>query len=82
MNLRDYIASIGTRAFSEKFNFEIRTVESWRSGRRIPNRAAAARIVDNSPVTWEGIYRPGGERTAARGMRPTLKVRAGRSRPH
>jgi hypothetical protein len=78
MNLSDYIASIGTRKFAESFNVPIRTAEAWRSGRRTPNRHKAMQIVDRSPVTWEGIYRPGGERTAARGMRPTLKTRAGR----
>lgn len=77
MNLKDYIASLGTRVFAERLNFEVRTVESWRSGRRTPNRAASAKIVDNTPVTWEGIYRPGGEisERGARGLRPTLRGR-------
>lgn len=73
MNLTDYIASLGTRNFAELFKVPVRTAEGWRSGRRVPNRFKANEIVERSPVTWEGIYRPGGERRTARGMRPTLK---------
>jgi hypothetical protein len=75
MNLSDYIASVGTAKFAKQFKVSPRTAEAWRSGRRRPMPAKASEIVDVTPVTWEGIYRPGGEDRAPRGLRPVVRSR-------
>lgn len=64
MNLTDYIGSIGTRKFAERHELSFRTAEAYRQGRRKPRPELAEAIIRTSPVTWEGIYRPGGESRA------------------
>jgi hypothetical protein len=58
MRLPDYIDKIGTKEFAEKFGVTERAAISYRQGTRRPRPEIAQRIVDNSPVTWEGIYSP------------------------
>lgn len=67
MNLPDYIEKIGLKEFAEKFGITERAARAYKERRRRPRPEVAQRIVDNSPVTWEGIYAPehsGRSRTA------------------
>ena len=55
-NLPDYIRGIGIKAFAEKFGVSERAALAYQYGSRSPRKALAKRIVDESSVTWEGIY--------------------------
>ena len=69
MKLADYIAKIGDQAFAEKFGITERAALSYRLRQRRPKPELAARIVQETPVTWKGIYvmpaRPGEDQTGA-----------------
>lgn len=56
MNLSAYIRQIGVPAFAKKFRVSERAALSWQYGARRPRPNIAKRIVDNSPVTWDGIH--------------------------
>jgi hypothetical protein len=56
MELREYIKLIGVRDFARKFGITERAAIAYRQRARRPRPAVAQRIVDDSPVTWEGIY--------------------------
>ncbi len=56
MKLTDYIAKIGDEAFAEKFGITRRAALSYRLRERRPKPELAARIVQETPVTWKGIY--------------------------
>ena len=58
MNLPEYIRSIGIRAFCERFDITERAAIAYRHRARRPRPEVAQRIVEGSPVTWEGIYAP------------------------
>lgn len=58
VNLPDYIKQIGTKEFAEKFGITERAAVSYQQRVRRPRPAVAQRIINNSPVTWEGIYSP------------------------
>lgn len=58
MKLPDYIRRIGTKEFAEKFGVTERAAIAYQDRTRRPRPEIAKRIVDNSPVTWEGIYSP------------------------
>lgn len=58
MRLPDYIRQIGTREFADKFGVTERAAIAYQRGTRRPRPEVAQRIVDGSPVTWEGIYSP------------------------
>jgi hypothetical protein len=58
MDLPEYIKKMGVKAFSVKFNVSERAALAWQYRTRRPRPEVAQEIVDNSPVTWEGIYRP------------------------
>ena len=59
MRLSDYIALIGDQKAAQLWQVSRRAVQSWRLGVRYPRPEIAARIVQTSPVTYEGIYGPG-----------------------
>lgn len=58
MRLPDYIREIGTKEFAERFGVTERAAIAYQQGTRRPRPEVAQRIVDGSPVTWEGIYSP------------------------
>lgn len=58
MDLPAYIRKIGTREFAEKFGVTERAAVAYQQRARRPRPQLAQQIVDQSPVTWEGIYSP------------------------
>jgi hypothetical protein len=56
MNLIEYIELIGDEKAAKIWGVEERTVQSWRLKERTPRPEHAKKIVDTSPVTYEGIY--------------------------
>lgn len=56
MTLPDYIRQIGPANFAKLLKFKERTVLSWMYMTRYPNREAAKKIVERTPVTMDGIY--------------------------
>ena len=46
------------RDFARKFGITERAALSYRDRARLPRPPLAQRIVEESPVTWEGIYAP------------------------
>lgn len=56
MRLPDYIRQVGPAKFAKQIGVKKRTVLSWMYLDRYPNRVAARKIVDRTPVTMEGIY--------------------------
>jgi hypothetical protein len=59
MELPEYIRLIGIRDFARKFDITPRAALAYRQRTRRPRPAVAQRIVDDSPVTWAGIYAEG-----------------------
>lgn len=58
MELARYIELIGVRDFARKFGVTERAALAYRQLDRRPRPAKAREIVADSPVTWEGIYKP------------------------
>lgn len=56
MNLQDYVRKIGPKSFAERFGITERAALAYQYGVRRPRAELAQRIVENSPVTWAGIY--------------------------
>lgn len=56
MNLPEYIQQIGATAFSRAVECSVSAAHMYRRKERTPHREIAQRIVDRTPVTWEGIY--------------------------
>lgn len=56
MTLPEYIQKIGDKQFAAKFGITERTAASYRHRTRRPRAELAERIVNESPVSWEGIY--------------------------
>ncbi len=56
MNLSDYIAKVGDAQFAARFGVKERTAMAYRLGERSPRAGLAQRIVDETPVKWDGIY--------------------------
>lgn len=65
MRLPEYIRQIGTKEFADKFGVTERAAVAYQQGTRRPRPEVAQRIVDGSPVTWEGIYSPAAASAAA-----------------
>lgn len=65
MNLPEYIQSIGVKAFAKKFGVTERAALAWQYRARLPRAETAQRIVANSPVSWEGIYKAPSNRQSA-----------------
>ncbi len=63
MRLTDYIKQVGDADFARRFRIAERTAMSYRLKERTPRGPLAQRIVNETPVTWEGIY---GQEVAAR----------------
>lgn len=63
MKLSDYIRTTGDKVFAKRFGVTERAAISWRLGERRPRPQIAQRIVDTTPVTWEGIYGSEAERS-------------------
>lgn len=56
MTLQNYIRKVTPGVFADKFGISLRAAQSYLYGWRRPKPALAQRIVDATPVTWEGIY--------------------------
>jgi hypothetical protein len=56
MTLSDYIREVGVPAFAKQFRVSKRAAESYMYGTRQPKPRLAARIVEKTPVNWEGVY--------------------------
>jgi DNA-binding transcriptional regulator YiaG len=56
MKLPEYIRQMGPAKFAKVVGVKERTVLSWLYMHRYPNRMAAKKIVEKTPVTMEGIY--------------------------
>ncbi|HZP86620.1 MAG TPA: hypothetical protein VFB54_07345 [Burkholderiales bacterium] len=57
-SLPAYIREIGPKVFAERFGIKERTAFAYMYGTRKPRSKLAAKIIEDSPVTWEGIYSP------------------------
>lgn len=57
MTLADYIQSIGLAEFCRRFDIKERTGYSYMLRERLPRREVARKILANSPLTWDDIYR-------------------------
>lgn len=66
MDLSTYIRKIGLKEFTAKFGVTERAAIAYRQGVRRPRAALAQAIVENSPVTWAGIYAAGNSSTSPR----------------
>ena len=58
MDLPTYITQIGVEEFAKKFGIPPRTALAYQKQTRRPRPQLAQKIVDRTPVTWEGIYSP------------------------
>ena len=58
MKLPEYIREMGIEAFAKRYNVTERAARAYQQRQRRPKPDVAQRIVDDSPVTWEGIYAP------------------------
>lgn len=56
MRLPEYIRQVGATKFAKTVGAKRRTVLAWQYMTRYPNREAAKKIVERTPVTMEGIY--------------------------
>lgn len=56
MTLSEYIREVGVSAFAKQFRVSERAAESYMYGTRQPKPKLAARIVEKTPVDWEGVY--------------------------
>ena len=56
MNLQDYIRKIGPAEFAAKVGVSEAAARAWKYGHRVPSASFARRIVEHTPVTYEGIY--------------------------
>jgi hypothetical protein len=54
--LSEYIDEIGMECFAKRFRWTLRRVKAYRYGERIPRGKDAKKIVERTPVTYEGIY--------------------------
>jgi hypothetical protein len=69
MNLPEYIREIGVKRFASKFGITERAALAYQYGARRPRAKVAQRIVENSPVTWAGIYAmPGRSKRASQAL--------------
>lgn len=65
MKLDEYIQQVGRRKAAEEFGVSIGLIGHWLTGRRHPSAKLAMKIVETTPVTWEGIYGTRDHRPAA-----------------
>lgn len=71
MTLREYIQSLGkgekgAEKFSELHGVTKRTALAYLYGARRPRTKLAARLVRDTPLTWEGIYENNGNSPTGR----------------
>lgn len=60
MTLSQYIREVGVPLFAKRFGVSERAAESYMYGTRQPKPKLARRIVEKTPVGWEGVYANGG----------------------
>ena len=58
MRLDEYVRAMGVEKFARLYGVTLRAAVSYRDRTRRPKAEVAQRIVERSPVTWEGIYAP------------------------
>lgn len=58
MKLPEYIRQVGIKAFADRFGITERAAVAYQQRARRPRPELSQRIVDETPVTWEGIYAP------------------------
>lgn len=56
MTLSDYIREVTVPVFAKQFRISERAAESYMYGTRQPKPRLAKRIVEKTPVDWEGVY--------------------------
>lgn len=61
MTLSDYIREVGVVTFAKRFGISERAAESYMYGTRQPKPKLARRIVNKTPVGWEGVYAANGK---------------------
>lgn len=54
--LSEYIEAVGMERFAKRFRWTLRRVKAYRYRERVPRGKDAERIVELTPVTYEGIY--------------------------
>jgi hypothetical protein len=62
MTLSEYIREVGVSAFAKQFRVSERAAESYMYGTRRPKPRLAARIVEKTPVDWEGVFSLNGKK--------------------
>lgn len=55
MRLSEYIRELGPDKFAKLYGVSRRAAQSWLYLQRTPSLTQGKRIVDSSPVTWDGI---------------------------
>ena len=66
MKLSEYIRELGPAKFAKLYGVSQRAAQSWLYQQRTPKIDLAKRIVDSSPVTWDGIASDAMERGSAK----------------
>ena len=56
MTLSEYINEVGAIVFAKRFRVSERTAYSYQQGIRRPRPKLAKKIVEGTPVDWEGVY--------------------------
>lgn len=56
MTLSEYIREVGPAAFAERFGITKRAAESYMYRRRNPRPDLAEKIVERTPVKWDGVF--------------------------
>lgn len=56
MTLSEYIREVGVPTFAKRFGITERAATAYMYGARRPRPHLAKRIVDKTPVDWEGVY--------------------------
>lgn len=56
MNIKAFIDKVGVQHLANLLGVSPRAVYAWRDGSRTPRPELVARIVNETPVTYAGIY--------------------------
>jgi hypothetical protein len=56
MTLSDYIRETGVAEFAKRFKITERAATAYLYGARSPRPPLAKRIVERTPVDWDGVY--------------------------
>jgi hypothetical protein len=56
MTLSEYISEVGAPEFAKRFRISERSAYSYQQGVRKPRPKLAKKIVEGTPVGWDGVY--------------------------